>query len=151
MKELKKKICPECHKEFSPKQNRQKYCCEQCRKKYQHQNQETYNEKEDNKNYENMPIIRKFNCLNCGAEVIIRNPKCQKTKFCCSKCEREYWRHPKNKEKFQYREFECLTCHKKVIITKQTDQRRKYCSKECAEKHRAKEKTELILKNKNIK
>lgn len=133
MNEQQLKKCKQCHKVFTPNRKNQNFCSSACRKKYYHCN--------ESKPYEpdvfdkNLPIIRKFNCLNCGREVIIQNPKCKKTKFCCSKCEHEYWKHPEYKERFIYREFICEECHKKVEITNTEDLRIRFCSKECAIKH----------------
>ena len=133
MNQLQAKKCKQCQREFTPKRKNQSFCSSACRKKYYHY--DVYKPYKPDIIDINLPIIRKFNCLNCGREVIVQNPKYKKTKFCCSKCEHEYWKHHENKAKFVYREFICEECHKKVEITKAEDLRIKFCSKECAQKH----------------
>lgn len=127
------KKCKQCQKEFTPKRKNQNFCSSACRKKYYHY--DVQNPYKPEIIDINLPIIRKFNCLNCGRQVIVQNPKNKKTKFCCSKCEHEYWKHHEKKAKFIYREFICEECHKKVKITDREDLRIKFCSKKCAKKH----------------
>lgn len=38
--------------------------------------------------------IRKFECADCGRTVITHGEKDKRTKFCCARCEKKFWRHP---------------------------------------------------------
>lgn len=38
--------------------------------------------------------VREFECAECGRHVKTDGDKDRRTKFCCARCEKRFWRHP---------------------------------------------------------
>ena len=86
------KICPECGKSFVGSAS-QKYCSYRCCKKHNRK-------AEENKHPDppkGMAIIRAFPCKECGHEVLVWEGTDKRTVFCCSLCEKKYWKHNTSK------------------------------------------------------
>lgn len=83
---MEKRNCPLCGKEFSPAAVNQVFCSTECRIKY--------NSKYGG--YEKYPP-KFFICAHCGKEVSTKTGD-KRTRFCCSECEKKYWKHPKSRK-----------------------------------------------------
>lgn len=85
------KICPECGKSFISSTG-QKYCSYSCYRKHNEA-------KEIKHSYppKGVPIIRDFLCKECGHEVLVWERSDKRTVFCCSLCEKKYWKHNTSK------------------------------------------------------
>lgn len=137
------KICPVCGKSFIPKETGQrKYCSPECRK---YANKHLTIERN-----EGPRVIRTFTCRQCNKTVLVRDTKDNRYKFCCSHCEKLYWKHSdKPKQSATKRTFICEECGKTVEVTSTLDRRRKFCSRDCALKYTQSKKREhrmLLLK-----
>ena len=86
------KICPECGKSFSGSQG-QKYCSYRCCKKHNRKVKEIKHPDPP----KGVPIIRAFSCKECGHEVLVWERIDKRTVFCCSLCEKKYWKHNTSK------------------------------------------------------
>lgn len=86
------KICPECGKSFVGSTS-QKYCSYRCCKKHNRKAKE--NKHPDPP--KGMAIIRAFSCKECGHEVLVWERTNKRTVFCCSLCEKKYWKHNTSK------------------------------------------------------
>jgi endogenous inhibitor of DNA gyrase (YacG/DUF329 family) len=83
-----KRVCPVCHKEFTPRRKDQKRCSQRCSKIWLKHHQTIHREPEPG-----VPIIREFYCRWCHRLVQIADPEDRRTVFCCQKHEKDYWRH----------------------------------------------------------
>lgn len=73
--------CLNCGIEFIQLSVTQKYCCKKCGREYR-------------KNHcVACPAIT-FNCSYCGKLVVTDGEKDKRTRFCCSTCEKKFWKHP---------------------------------------------------------
>lgn len=76
--------CPECGKEFIQRTVIQKYCSIQCGQKYRSKHKVTFT----------YPSIT-FTCSNCGRIVVTEgSSRDKRSRFCCMKCEKKFWRRP---------------------------------------------------------
>ena len=92
------KICPVCHTIFKVRNNHHTYCCSHCRKI--HHKTVYYDKKRPKHEYvQDAKIIRTFFCNKCKKQVFVTNPKDRRTKFCSPRCEKLYWKHPRQKIK----------------------------------------------------
>lgn len=39
-----------------------------------------------------LPLPRTFYCANCGQKVVVTEPRDRRFRYCCQKCEKDYWR-----------------------------------------------------------
>lgn len=80
-----KSICPECGREFVPKSVVQIFCSLTCGKRYRRKHGAAALH----------PSVT-FTCANpgCGRVVVTEAGTDRRTRFCCSSCEKKYWRHP---------------------------------------------------------
>lgn len=86
------KICPECGKSFNGSTG-QKYCYYRCCKKHNRRAKEIRHPDPP----KGVSIIRAFHCKECGHEVLVWERTDKRTVFCCSLCEKKYWKHNTSK------------------------------------------------------
>ena len=140
--------CIVCGKEYTPKRKDQKWCCEECKKKYRNDKRrkehpdkvckycgKSFSPKKDTQNFcckrcrekyfeENRPKREyKVKCSECGKEFVASRNKTEKEnlKFCCKKC-RDLYRKKHEKQ------IECPTCKKKFSPYRKNQ---KFCSRLC--------------------
>ena len=81
------RVCLCCGKPFSPKKSTQKYCSEACRRKYLRHHESEHPADAG------CPVLRFFHCRRYGTAVAVRSVRDNRRAFCCSHCERLYWKH----------------------------------------------------------
>ena len=86
------KICPECGKSFDGSTG-QKYCSYRCCKRHNRKAKEVRHPDPP----KGVSIIRAFPCKECGHEVLVWERTDKRTVFCCSLCEKKYWKHNTSK------------------------------------------------------
>lgn len=80
--------CKNCGKSFRAKTYNQCFCCPDCRKEFYKRKGNFHEEPEPG-----VPIIREFDCKNCGYHVRVGDKDDLRTTFCCQQCEKDYWKH----------------------------------------------------------
>lgn len=97
-----------CRKTFKPKNNQQKYCCQEC--KYQY-----------SRNHKFVTV----KCVNCGKDITKHRDNIKKNinNYYCDDCRKDY----QHKQFYEYRK--CEICDKKFEVRKSSKQ--KICSREC--------------------
>lgn len=81
------RLCLCCGQPFHARRSNQKYCSEGCRRKYLRHHESEHPVEPG------CPVLRVFHCRHCGAPVEIRSVRDCRRVFCCSHCERLYWKH----------------------------------------------------------
>lgn len=118
--------CQWCGKEFRKVKSWQSYCSDSCR---------IQANRHSKRKEEEVPfgalILRSFVCMYCSKMVNVTDPRDNRYRFCSSRCERLYWKHPEKKKTTFSRVFYCQYCGQKVVTKDPQDRRRFYCSKEC--------------------
>lgn len=137
------KICPECGKSFNGSQG-QKYCSYRCCKRHNRKAKEIKHPDPP----KGVSIIRAFPCKECGHEVLVWERTDKRTVFCCSLCEKKYWKHNTSKcQKVQNRKetvrkyWERMESEERPILTCPVcgkEFRQKHCERICSDECRAK-------------
>lgn len=75
-------VCPECGCTFETEDHRRRYCSARCRRKAGRYKEIKHEEKEG------APVLREFNCKNCGRLVRVTERSDRRSSFCSVACER---------------------------------------------------------------
>lgn len=95
-------ICNECGCEFTKKTIRQRFCSPKCHRKYYHR-QENRHTGVHRLPKPGEPILREFQCKNCGCLVQVVDRRDQRKKFCSQECEKYYWKDKYLRDKYDSR------------------------------------------------
>lgn len=89
-----KKFCLNCNQVFYTNRTNQIFCSVHCRKIH---HKKVYYNRDRLKRIDNVEksIINSFKCKKCHNLVYIRDKDDKRTKFCCPRCEKLYWKHSK--------------------------------------------------------
>lgn len=119
--------CPVCGREFTANRVTQKYCSARCRL-YAYRHQARTAEPE----LTGRTILRTFRCIRCNEQVNVTRQEDKRTKFCSSRCERLYWKHPENvRSRAVQNVFQCRNCGVTVEVRDAHDRRTAFCSAAC--------------------
>lgn len=88
MGEVKRKTCKTCGALFTPSHKYQVNCSRTCSRKWYKTHPIAHIEDP------NLPVIRVFNCSQCGRTVYINEATDKRYRFCSVLCEKKYWKHP---------------------------------------------------------
>ena len=91
---MEQRICKGCGQTFTPDSARQIYCSPICRQRHWNK----YGKDEESR-AKTGPVIREFYCKKCGALVQVRSESDKRTAFCSRRCNKLYFKHPRNKER----------------------------------------------------
>lgn len=87
-------VCPVCGKVFRSRWGAQRFCSAGCRRYSYRKNGISHEESAGG-----TESIRTFYCARCGKKVDVTDIRDRRTRFCCSHCERMYWKHSRKDKK----------------------------------------------------
>ena len=90
--------CIVCGKEYTPKRKDQKWCCEECKKKYRN----------DKRRKEHPDKV----CKYCGKSF---SPKKDTQNFCCKRCREKYFEENRPKREYKVK---CSECGKEFVASR---------------------------------
>ena len=88
------RICKLCGEPFEPYTENQVFCSQFHQEKYWRRYGKTHIYEEGTG-----PVIREFQCKQCGKTVRVRSEKDNRAAFCSGPCSRRYFRHRYDKRK----------------------------------------------------